>query len=152
MIGTLRPLIDPSTPRKAIAAEIKRKIALQDKGMRLMSRLIEETRTEKKRKLHAKLVDVNLDLGIPTFPLDYFLNYKPAQAYTEVLRWVNITPETMPDALELVLIEREDDGVNEPTWPGYWDGEQWMDVDGELFPGKPLAWCTWPGGRKGVRL
>lgn len=73
------------------------------------------------------------------------------QRQTEVLRWVNITPETMPDANELVLIEREDDGVNEPTWPGYWDGEQWCDVDGDLFPGKPIGWCSWPGGRKGVR-
>lgn len=70
---------------------------------------------------------------------------------TELLRWVNITPETMPDACELVLIEREDDGVNEPTWPGYWDGEQWCDVDGELLRGKPTGWCSWPGGRKGVR-
>lgn len=69
----------------------------------------------------------------------------------EVLVWFSITPENMPDANELVLIEREDDGVNEPTWPGYWDGEQWCDVDGDLFPGKPIGWCSWPGGRKGVR-
>ncbi len=84
-------------------------------------------------------------------PCEWRAKHLAESRRTEVLRWVDITPETMPDADELVLIEREDDGVNEPTWPGYWDGEQWMDVDGELFPGKPVAWCTWPGGRKGER-
>lgn len=68
----------------------------------------------------------------------------------EELKWVNPTPATMPDAFELVLLERECvAGDPEPVAPGYWDGIFWRRDDDEMMTGKVTGWAAWPNGRKG---
>lgn len=72
MIGTLRPLIAPSTPKEAVSAELDRKLALLEDSRATMYQLIREVHADARRKLHAKLVQINLDLGIPTPELELF--------------------------------------------------------------------------------
>jgi hypothetical protein len=68
---------------------------------------------------------------------------------TETLNWVNPTHNTMPDAMELVLLEREAAGSPEPVSSGFWDGHYWCNEMGDLMTGKVTGWAAWPNGRVG---
>jgi len=66
---------------------------------------------------------------------------------TELLRWVNPTPATMPDADLTVLCELK--GDSERVWPGYFDGDHWCSIEGSVFAGQVTGWAAWPNGRQG---
>lgn len=54
-------------------------------------------------------------------------------AFTETLEtitWIPVSPATMPDGDLTVMLFNE--GANEPVWPGYFDGEDWIYVDGNI--------------------
>lgn len=67
----------------------------------------------------------------------------------EMLSWINPTPTTMPDAFDLVLVEREEDGSPLPVASGYWDGDLWRRENDALVTGKVTGWAPWPNGRQG---
>lgn len=68
----------------------------------------------------------------------------------ETLSWINPTPTTMPDAFELVLVEREEcDGAPAPVASGYWDGDLWRRDNDAFMTGKVTGWAPWPNGRQG---
>jgi len=69
---------------------------------------------------------------------------------TEVITWVRVTPESMPDVDITVQVNVEvstaDDDA-EPVWYGWWDGDVWRDASsGAPITSKVLAWADVPRG------
>lgn len=65
-------------------------------------------------------------------------------AQTEVITWVIVTPQSMPDVDKTVLvnIDLEPTEEAEPVWLGWWDGEVWRDTSfGAPITSKVLAWA-----------
>lgn len=63
---------------------------------------------------------------------------------TETLHWA-FTPGSMPDADITVLMDLRGDSVG--TWPGYWNGECWIDAgSGAPVAGRVVAWADMPAG------
>lgn len=60
---------------------------------------------------------------------------------TETITW-NLLPGVMPDADITVLLSVEEND----TWPGYWDGEQFLWADGMPVSGAVLSWAHMPEG------
>lgn len=68
----------------------------------------------------------------------------PSTRHTELLTWQRL-PGTMPDADQDVLLSVESSG-EQRTWPGYWDGEQFVWADGMPVAGAVLGWAQMPEG------
>jgi hypothetical protein len=68
---------------------------------------------------------------------------------TETITWHDPVPDSMPDAMTLVLLEREAADIAEPVDTGYWDGEYWCNSEGLWVPGRVTGWAHLPIGRKG---
>ncbi len=63
----------------------------------------------------------------------------------ERLVWHLCPGPDLPDADTTVLCELNDD--DQPWWPGYWDGEQWIGAEGFPFAGRVVAWAEPRGTR-----
>jgi len=63
----------------------------------------------------------------------------------EKIHWAEAS-ERLPDADTTVLCCWQD-ASDEPTWPGYTDGERWFSADGMPAPA-PAFWAHMPGGPK----
>lgn len=84
------------------------------------------------------------------YPSDRQIGLWRQTVFIELLRWINPTPTTMPDAFELVLLQREEcGGEPAPVVSGYWDGELWRHFDDAFLPGKVTCWAAWPNARQG---
>lgn len=65
-------------------------------------------------------------------------------AISETIVWYPISPTRMPDSDITVLLF--DESSDEPVWPGYFDGEQWIYVDGNIA--HPTHWADMAIGPK----
>lgn len=66
---------------------------------------------------------------------------KAEDAVADVICWLPVT-QHLPDADRTVMIYAPE--ASEPVWLGYYDGEQWVAVDG--MPVIPTHWCEMPKG------
>lgn len=64
--------------------------------------------------------------------------------HSERLLWHRL-PGPLPDAYLDVLLSVESSG-EQRTWPGYWDGEQFVGADGMPVAGAVLGWAQMPEG------
>lgn len=65
--------------------------------------------------------------------------------HTEPLTW--LAPQGthhMPDADTTVMLSLE--GLSEPTFPGYWDGQDWIDCTGSVVTPHVVSWAHMPAG------
>lgn len=60
----------------------------------------------------------------------------------ETLVWHEIADGDFPDADLTVIVRLRNN--EEPVWLGYWDGEEWRDVDGQ--PVEVVRWADLPAG------
>ena len=80
----------------------------------------------------------------------------PAVAtHSEVLTWIQVTPVSMPDVDETVLVSIDvhleaDD--SEPVWLAWWDGKQWLDTNGAPIISQVVSWAHIPEGFFPTRL
>lgn len=65
---------------------------------------------------------------------------------TETITWTPVE-QGLPDADTTVMMSLDETHSSEPTWPGYYGGEGWMDISGMPIFGV-LAWAHMP---KGIR-
>lgn len=64
---------------------------------------------------------------------------------TETIDWHPLATEGPPDSDIAVLMTLE--GDSEPTWPGWWDGERWIDATTAAPVGSIVtAWSHMPKG------
>jgi hypothetical protein len=49
-------------------------------------------------------------------------------ALLETITWHPVSPTTMPDGD--ITVQLFDEAASEPVWPGYFDGEKWLYIDG----------------------
>ena len=68
----------------------------------------------------------------------------PTTTHTELLTWHGL-PGRMPDADADVLLSVESSG-EQRTWPGYWDGGQFVWADGMPVAGAVRGWADMPQG------
>lgn len=77
------------------------------------------------------------------------VNVPPVATHAEVLTWIEVTPASMPDVEQTVLvsidIELEADD-SEPVWLGWWDGEVWRDTLGAEIISPVVSWAHVPQG------
>lgn len=69
---------------------------------------------------------------------------------TETITWNVLPDDGMPDAEITVqlTIERADDA--DEVWPGWWDGEQWIDAASACrVAGRVVSWSDMPAGSRG---
>lgn len=64
----------------------------------------------------------------------------------ETLTWHDVPGAQLPDSDITVMCELQ--GDDEPTWPGYWTGAQWLSIEGLPFAGTVTAWADMPKGRR----
>lgn len=63
---------------------------------------------------------------------------------TETMTWWSVGAR-LPDADVTVMVTLEDE--SEPCWPGYFDGEQWIEAStGGPFAVRVIAWADMPAG------
>jgi hypothetical protein len=63
-------------------------------------------------------------------------------AMCETLEWHEISNDDFPDADLTVLVRLR--GNEEPVWLGYWDDEEWRDIDGQAVD--VVRWAQLPTG------
>jgi hypothetical protein len=61
---------------------------------------------------------------------------------TETLTWHEVVDIDLPDADLTVIVRIR--GTDEPVWLGYWDGQQWRDLDN--LPIDVVRWADMPKG------
>ena len=61
------------------------------------------------------------------------------------MNWIPCS--TLPDAEETVLVFCPEG--SDPVWLGFFDGEDWREVSGEILNPTPTHWATMPDGPKG---
>lgn len=66
---------------------------------------------------------------------------------TETITWMPVGNEQLPDA-ELTVLITLAEGSGEPVWLGYFDGEQWRDVEGAMVD--VIAWAPMLKGAKAL--
>lgn len=65
-------------------------------------------------------------------------------AISETIVWHPISASRMPDSD--LTVQLFDESSDEPVWPGYFDGEQWIYVDGNVA--HPTHYADMPIGPK----
>lgn len=60
----------------------------------------------------------------------------------ELIVWCN--PIHKPDADTTVMLSLE--GLSEPTFPGYWNGMDWIDCTGSVVTDHVTSWAHMPAG------
>lgn len=65
-----------------------------------------------------------------------------ADTKREALSWQTAG---MPDADENVLLTLQTSDGPE-VWPGYWNGQQWLQLDGMPTSWPVMSWAKWPAG------
>lgn len=63
-------------------------------------------------------------------------------AVFESIIWHVIGPGSMPDGD--ITVQLFDEDADEPVWPGYYDGNDWIYVDGHIAT--PTRWAYMPTG------
>jgi hypothetical protein len=62
--------------------------------------------------------------------------------HTETITWFPVDSGQLPDAELTVLVETK--GCAEPVWLGYFDGTDWLDIEGT--PITVVSWAEMPKG------
>jgi hypothetical protein len=62
--------------------------------------------------------------------------------HTETITWNQVSSGQLPDADLTVLVETQ--GCAEPVWLGYFDGSDWLDIEGT--PITVIRWAEMPKG------
>lgn len=84
-----------------------------------------------------------IDTGIAALLADGLqLVDAPDATHVELLRWVRVTPQTMPDA-EITVLGWIDEGLGLRDWASvWWDGDEWRDcASGGVVAGKVVRWA-----------
>ncbi|MEY5101112.1 MAG: hypothetical protein RJA36_3831 [Pseudomonadota bacterium] len=66
---------------------------------------------------------------------------------TEQIQW-QLLPK-LPDADTTVLVFIPAD--NDPVWIGFFDGAEWLNVEGQAFKHPVTAWADFPAGPVSAR-
>lgn len=64
------------------------------------------------------------------------------RATVETITWFPVSLETMPDGD--LTVQLFDEAASEPVWPGYFDGDKWLYIDGTIA--RPTSWAQMPAG------
>ena len=98
-----------------------------------------------------RLFSPSVSSSVPIAP-GYAGGIRPIPTQRETIVWC--ATGDLPDADEPVLVTL--DGSDEPTWPGFHDGDCWRDAcSGREFGGEVVSWTPMPAGfnpRAGVGI
>jgi hypothetical protein len=87
---------------------------------------------------------VHFSDGYYSWNFDHEPAARPAgpNSIREYLDWHEVANDDFPDPDITVIVRMVDN--DEPVWLGYWDGEEWRDLDGQ--PVEVIRWADMPEG------